>query len=575
MKTDLLFNPLRLSLRQGNMQGITFHLARLKKKAGEATCPHRLKTEIYLEAVKAFRALDRQTEAEQLCDVAIANIPANSFDLLSALKRLRSLIYLDAGDFISARNRIDETDGLELILQGNASVVQRNDTDVTVETWLVSMEIAMAQKDIASAQDYFEKAVSRLSSEESELRRKRIALMDRKKIEQYYHDLSQMLNLYSLTLSLITGDMTARRHLTELFDAVADENKIALAEKKLPNVPLHSKLLCLLGKWSDMGNPPSGIPLAEARRWAAFGSPEYLKNISNFVAPAVAETAEPAFSSALVSLPTSQMGFSSENLPANFGSSSASENALSATATAIERMANIFGQIEKALPEFTNYLRGEKNVDFTQRGWSGHLLSIDLHNFLHNIKLLQFTGYVKFSWGAPLYERAIMKGILPEIVRAGEAYLYAAEGFVIDAVFKGQDSTTVEKAQENFLLITRMCYCIQVDDIQPDILGTAVPDQNVAERPRLIKIRDNDLLFITSDLDEAAAGIEKETGESAESFDELEEDAPEYSAAKESDGVLLEEDAGDLFTTQTEEKPNPANQETASEKEDEELLEIT
>lgn len=513
MNSDLFLNGIRTNLRQGNMQGLQLHLSRILNKANEPTCSPRNRTEINLEAVKVFRVLGRQTEAVNLCDASISNIPAECFDLLCALKRVRSLLYLDAGDFSAARSLIDDTDGLELVLQGNQSLVTRQDTQVSVETWLISTEIALAQSDFISAQQYFDKAITRLSSEEAQLRRKRPSLMEKRKLEQYYHDLSQILNLYGLTLGLLTGDNDARASILDLSETVVLENEIAFQKKKLPNVPLQSKLKCLLGAW-DGQSQPLGIPLPEAHRWAAFGSPEkFLKAFA--VIPAVAAAGEPetamvgANSSAITSLPLG-------NVPVGEFPATADNTALlNITLALLERLANSFTRVEQVLPDVTSYLKGETKVDFSERHFAGHLLDTDLFSLLHNVKKLNFTGYIKFLWNPSLFQGAVHKGFLPDIVLSGEATLYGIEGFITDAVFKGQSSVgDVKVAQDNLLLIVRMCFSMHTNDTQPDIHAKAVWESSVTDRPRLLKVRENDLVFITSDLDEQIAGVSKEEGES-------------------------------------------------------------
>lgn len=498
--SDGLLNGIRLSLRQGNEDGLRLHLARILKKAKEPECHSRLRTEIYLEAIKAFRALDKNREAVELCEHSIANIPSDCFDLLSGLKRVRSLLYLDRGDLSAARTLIDETDGLEIVLQGGQSVINRHDTEVTVETWLISMEIAIAQNDLRAAQEYFERAIVRLSSEEAELRRKRVAFYEKRKLEQYYHDLGQFLNFYGLTLGLLTGDQEAPNSLKELFQTIHQENEAAAANKKLPNIPLESKIFCLLGRWSGL-EKPRGISSAEAERWKLFGSPErFLEAGQNQEQTAVPDNSQ---TWALVSVP--------EQMPV---ASVSDSDLLAVTVGLLERMTNQFERVNGVLPDFMNYLKGEPKVDYTERQFGGHLLETDLFNLLYNIRKLNFTGYISFNWDSKLFESAILKGYLPDIVRVGEAVLYAVEGYIIDAVFKGQNLVNNSgTAQENFLLLTRMCFSIQTDDTPPNIIAKSKRDDAVAARHPLLKISDKDLFHITADLDEAVAGIEKDDGE--------------------------------------------------------------
>lgn len=510
MNSDVFLSGIRLNLRQGNMPGLQLHLSRVLRKAQEPDCSPRFRAEINLEVVKAFRALGRHAEAVSLCDTCIANIPAECFDLLSALKRLRSLLFLDAGDYVSARSLIDETDGLELILHGNTSLVTRQDTEVTVETWLISTEVALAQNDISSAQEYFEKGIVRLSSEEAGLRRRRVSFFERRKLEQYYHDLSQILKLYGLTLGILTGDGEARKSIVELYETVTLENEIAIEKKKLPNVPLHAKLQCLLGQYSETAEPV-GIPPAEAVRWSVFGSPEkYQKSFAvAMLGQLKLPATETAIASAITSAPVGDLSLA--ELPG------AADNAalLSITLSLLERLANSFTRVEKVLPDVTSYLHGEVKVDYSQRHFGGHLLDTDLFSLLHNVKKLNFTGYIKLAWDKALFNNPVLKGFLPDMVLSGEATLYAAEGFIIDAVFKGQNSLNdVKTAQDNLLLIVRMCFSMHTDETQPDIHAKAHREPAVAKRPRLLKVRENDLVFITSDLDEQIAGISKEEGES-------------------------------------------------------------
>jgi hypothetical protein len=467
---------------------------------------------------------------------------------------------------VSARNLIDETDGLEIVLQGGQSIVNRTDTEVTVETWLISTEIALAQNDISSAQSYFEKAIVRLSSEEAELRRKRVSFFERRKLEQYYHDLGQMLKLYGLTLGLMSGDGEARKSLVELCETVRLENDAAIDSKKLPNVPLHSRLLCLLGEINN--NNLNGIPAEEARRWIMFGSPEINKSNAPVAPETLPEKVESAANnSALVSIPNSDLSVK------ELLDTSSNEALLNITLMLMERMSNSLNKVEQTLPDFMNFLRGESITDsghYEQRQFGGHLLDADLFALLHNAYKLDFTGIIKFEWHKDLFKNAILKGYLPEIVRVGEASLYAAEGFIIDAVFKGQSNVnTLETAQENFLLLTRMCLSIQTDDTDPNILSKALWEPAVAERPRLLKIRENSLVNIAADLDEAVAGVQKDEGEM--SF--FDSQANQTATAE----IEVEKPDESLFSNNhvKEEKPRSDEQTASEEEDDEDVLDLT
>ncbi len=506
MKSEVLFNPLRNSMRQGDLQGAEFHLNRLMKSASDSNCVPRLRTEIHLEAIKTHRAANRSSQAEQMCDVAIANIPSDARDLLSALKRVRALLFLDAGDALAARHLIEQADGLELVLQGGHSLISPvNENEINIETWLVSTEVAVAQNDIPAAQNFFEKALNRLSADETNLRHKRISPFDRRKLEQYYHDLSQMLTLYGSTLSCLSGDANARQHLTELFDLVSEENKIAFLEKKLPNVPLQSMLTCLLGKWSGEAADAPGICLAEARRWATFSAPE---NFQKLISPNVflEETPvseHPSPVSALTVFPNSGIQ--------SFAATPPADPAITMALSAFERLTGVLEGISGVLPEVKSYMRDGATVDYSKRGWSGHLLDTDLQNFIKNIYDLRYTGYVRLAWRTDLYESAIIRGYLPDTVREGCAFLYAVQGCITDTVFKSQSRlNTVEVAQDNFITIARMCYSIQVNNIQPDIIGYVTPDEGVADRKQLIRINENSLMFIIPELEEIAEGSGKQ-----------------------------------------------------------------
>ena len=487
MKIEFYLSPLNQAVRQGKPDVVDFQIKNILKKSQNSSITAVERTLIHLEIAKALRSLNRSDEAVSICDVAISNIPPNCLDLLAALKRLRALLYLDVKDIHNAKIVIDQADGIELILQSGDSLVTRKEQDVTVETWLVTMEIALAEKDLSAAHDYFEKAVSRLSQEEAALRRKRISFLEKRRIEQYYQDISQMLNLYSLVLAHLSGDITAKKNLNDLSNLLKAENVSAMEKGQNANTPLLSKALCVLGNSACI----YGISAAEAERWAMFGSGEYLT------------VTKPANKLELEIEPT-EVSTISHQMPTAI--SSEIDSPLAVTAAAMEKMAAVFERFEKILPDVRSYLREGGVTDFAQRGWSGHLLDIDFNNFLYNVSLLRFTGYIRLKWDETLYDKVVSKGLLPEAVRSGEAYLYTADGYVIDATFKGQNNCTLETAQENFITLVRMCLSIAVEDTRPNILGTAVPELSVLDRTPLIKVNDKTMLFISSGIEEIAFG---------------------------------------------------------------------
>lgn len=530
MKHSNFLSPLQNSVRQFNPDAIEFYLKRLLKQAAAVATSPRMRDEIYLEVVKALRVTGRTAEATQYADLAIANISAGTLDILAALKRIRAILFLDNEDYISARNIIEEADGLELILEGNSSLVTRHPTEVKVETWLVSVEIAMASGDLLSAQDYFNNAVSRLSVEETELRRKRINPMEKKVFEQYYYDLGQMLSLYGLTLSMMEGDERARAGLKQLFEQIASETAMATGVNKLPNVPLYSRLFCLVGRWSpDAAKPPGGLSLPEARRWANFArfknQPNGTTSAAVGLPSANVGATEPAIAITGDSIENNEeRGFvSNSSLEVTATPFSQSDKALDITASALERMASVFNLFENILPNVKSFLNNGDGfaADFTQRGFSGHLLDTDLFNFMTNFNDLKFTGLLKLKWDKDLYKPLVIKGILPPIVKCGEAVLYIYNGVVIDATFDGQSQANSSSlAKENFALVTRMCLSIGVDDIRPNIIGTAIPEETVTSRPPLLNVSVDAMLYIVTDIEAEIAGVSADESDKTPAIDD-------------------------------------------------------
>ena len=339
-------------------------LERLLKKADEATCPADVRAEIALEACRAFRVLGETGKATAFADTTIANFPPNCLELLADFKRLRTLLFLDAGDLLSAKTLIDDADGLELVLTEGHSITNRKDEDVTVETSLISVETALASNDLPSARNYFEKALTRFSADEEKFRKRRVAFLERRKLENYFYDLGQMIKLFGLTIEIWNGFADAKNSLSEFLSLVVKQNQIA-EDKKNVNIPLQSRLECLLGFWNPQIAAPSGICYAEANRWFNFGNCSGVE----MIASASLETIE---TSPAENTPLTALVEKSDDTPV-----------IHAASAVMERAADVLERFAHTIPAFEKMLKSdEERQDFNERFFGGHLLDVDLFALL-------------------------------------------------------------------------------------------------------------------------------------------------------------------------------------------------
>ena len=493
---DHLLRQFNLAYRLGNQPGLRSAIPKFDKFTREQDCAPIVRTRFYLEIAKGLRALDQPARAIGYCDLGIANIPpsAESPKLLSALKRVRVLLYLDDRDYRSAESLLAEVDGLELSLAENQTIVSRNDSDITAETWLLSCEVALAKSEIETAQRCLDRSIDTLAASEKAFYARSAPPAEIRQKQAESADLRQMMVVYAGIIRLVVGDESGgRATLAEAKQSVIEKNEAALrgeSKNTLPNVPLLSKITCLLGEWSpDDQHPPRGINRREAERFFSLGLGKPLAGKTAIV---------PVESNQLIS-----------HQPAATDEALISNAALSGDRTerVLELVAEVLNRLENNMKTAVAVPAPATNAAVNTRSlFSGNLNYFDIDAMLFNAKQGELTGYIRFRWNPAYYESQQVVGKLPASISKGEAYLFFVGGVVTDATIGNPAaSASTAEAEENFRLIVQLCLSIGLD-VQPDIIGEAYA-ASLADRPALLSIVQDDFIHYLTDVENRVGGF--------------------------------------------------------------------
>jgi hypothetical protein len=519
LQPNIHVNRLRNAYRQGTAANAQYFILQAMKRAAAIESTPREKTEIALESARVYRMIGEKLKAAALCDSALANIPAGCGDLIGELNRLRIQLHLDSGEYKQAETLLETTDGLEMTLHGNTSVISRKEENVRIETWLLAVETAIAQGKKTDAKNYFEKAIDKLTTEENEFHKRKLTVFEKRYLQTYFDDMRDSITLFGAVLQIQIGGAPEPESLDVIRDLAArlrEKTNGGAGLAAVGNAQLLARCLVILREWNESNPaPPAGINLAEARRWYKFTSP--IKYIAG------SEFQPQEESLALADAPE----YRSQGRAAidkTYGPAESADDPYSAEK--IKAIADIAESL-KSLKELASNLSENHRTEtlFQNKiAFAGHLMTIDIGAILRNVNDSHFTGFIKFTWKPSNYEGEIVLGRLSPAVEAGCGYLFAVDGNIIDATLGDmKPSSTQEDADRNFDLLIQLGWSIGLsDETPPDIKFDSIAEPVVEQRPRLMDFNHDALINRVTSITNRIFGItaEEEEGEfDMEGFD--------------------------------------------------------
>lgn len=145
-----------------------------------------------------------------------------------------------------------------------------------------------------------------------------------------------------------------------------------------------------------------------------------------------------------------------------------------------------------------------------------------LTNIIDIVKTARLTGYLEMTWKPELYKTAVAAEKLPKSIEKGKGYLFLCDGEIIDAaVGKTDCSTAKNEAVENFHLLAQMAFSIGVEEIPCEITVEAYEFEEIALRPRLVRILPDHMMNVLTEIANRVYGIvvEEESREEKSALD--------------------------------------------------------
>src|SRR5215213_6811761 len=236
-------------LRRGDFLQVQSRVGRIEELVNE----HLLETEqersLLLLAAELLEGAGETRKAYQLTGRLLADEERLGHEFLSALRRFRARLALNAGDVASARSEVSLTDRVVMeTLRGFGEVEQTVDEDlskVSAATWLLSAEISLAEREYERSLQDLADARSRMSSGVVK-----------------HIDESVMFELLSALVLVGIGDGAGAPALAYLY-----EMHVALRDESAVSAAVRARIAAAAG---DMGNVV-GLSASEITRWRAYG----------------------------------------------------------------------------------------------------------------------------------------------------------------------------------------------------------------------------------------------------------------------------------------------------------------
>ena len=244
-------------LRRGDFSEIGVRVQRIEELVNEHLLEAERERSLLLLAAELLEGAGETRKAYQLTGRLLADKERLGHSFLSALRRFRARLALNAGDIATARAEVSLTERVVMErLRGLGEVEQTIDdqdlSKVTVATWLLSAEISLAEREYDRSLEDLANARSCLSGGVKSI------------------DESVMFELLSALVLVGIGDGTGAPALAYLY-----ELHVALREESAVGAAMSARIAAAAG---DMGNV-IGLSKSEALRWRGYGpEPEVVQH---------------------------------------------------------------------------------------------------------------------------------------------------------------------------------------------------------------------------------------------------------------------------------------------------------
>lgn len=368
--------------------------------------------EAYYSAALMHYISGANREVLRLREQIHAESNSGGSDWLNAANRLAVRALLNAGDYKAAEAIADETDALILFNSGQ-DVITRRHEDVHPETWILYGQIFLALGEIEKAEN------SILNAGQAVLREKQIIFQirtpsRRRQAEDSFREIEAEYELMDNLLKFEQEDSTAGDYLVQLYQRTANE---------CYSKQLRGRVAAACGAWrASHGEPPFGLPLAEALRFAALGG--YYQNDSNdqMTVSTVSEESQALLPTAFAS-------------PVEFKPD----------------FQQLFGELARsvalAVKEQSSADRFGQNRQISE-GFSFERLDILNQLAIAEQQLPPFTGFFHLRWNPEMIKTSVLAKKINAAVLCGEAFIFMVAGWITDATLGDYDAPQFASEEE-------------------------------------------------------------------------------------------------------------------------------
>lgn len=413
---DNAINKVQICLRTAQMYLMPSVLGNLQKAMKAEKDEQSLAKLALISADVARTCGDHQFAVSSIENI-LRKPPAGAMKLLSAAKRLRVSLYLDAGELALATDLADTIDALEVessaYLKKDAAMVvmSKNDEFVDVETWLTLAELYCTISDLQRATASIKNARARLFRDEESLTSNSMSIAERAAGKNRINDCRNQIEFWDLIIRLRGGNAQAREMLCGL--------KLNIESDAKHDKRLVARVNAVLGDWLiEECIPPTGICAAEANRLVLLSAPS-----SEIVELVPAERVE---------LSQSQAFSEKSSLP-SIGQTDTEIYIKQLLANQLETSKQIseLAQIARQSIETSPHTNAAEPVN-QSRSLAGGLDKIILPALLEVALTSNLTGYFDMSWSADDVESSVNANLISSRASVGQGFIFIQKGSVID-----------------------------------------------------------------------------------------------------------------------------------------------
>lgn len=403
------------ALTQANVEALPLLLQRLGRNLlTEKNIS--VKNRYRLAAARVLRVLGRNDLAENLHrEIGIDSVP-NDFDFFREFQIEQIGLYLDEGQLEIAKSIADELDGMAMTSgtgRDQVSKVFRNDSDITVASWLAIAEVSLFCGEYPQTVRALTNAtrLQMTAYDDFKIRIGKEFVLQRE-IDEFFSADEQVKNTIEFleaVYSIACGADWGREILSSLHEKLT----VGLDSDKR----LIAKISAVSGSWNPAQNiAPRGISLLEARRWSSVFTTEKKTQLSG---------AEMGAGGALVQAEI--------QLPAT-----PSASGVDASATVLREL--VFQLMDRVDTMIKNNTGARQSQEEDESIFAGKFVEFDLLSMIANLQFKHTNGFIEAKWKPKEVETTILAGKLDERCRSGIGYVFFKNGLITDATLGAYDA---------------------------------------------------------------------------------------------------------------------------------------